>query len=201
MNSKKLLEFAKKRRSYREFSQAPVDIEIIKDCIKIAATAPNGANKQPWHFVLVQSQNVKKELRALCEEVETNFYKSRITENWADDLSVLKTNSEKPFLEHAPYLIVVFKENYKVSKDGSKKPNYYVSESANIAIGFLISALHTMGLQSLTYTPAPITFLRSYFNRPEGETPVMILAVGKGDENFDLPPITKKSFEEIAEII
>ncbi len=201
MNSKELLEFAKKRRTYREFSQTPVDIEVIKDCIKIAATAPNGANKQPWHFVVVQSAEKKKELRALCEKVEADFYERHITQKWADDLSVLKTNSQKPFLEQAPYLIVVFKENYTKLLDGSKKPNYYVTESAGIAIGFLISALHKMGLQSLTYTPAPITFLRKYFNRPEGETPVMILAVGKGDENFELPPITKKSFEEIAEIV
>ncbi len=201
MNSKELLELAKKRRTYREFSQEPVDIEIIKDCIMIAATAPNGANKQPWHFVIVQSRHVKKELRALCEKVESEFYERRISDDWADDLSVLKTNSEKPFLEKAPYLIVVFKENYKILSDGKKNMNYYVTESTNIAIGFLISALHKMGLQSLTYTPAPMTFLRDYFNRPKGETPVMILAVGRGDPNYKLPPILKKNFEEIAEII
>ncbi len=201
MNSKELLEFAKKRRTYREFSQTPVDIEIIKDCIKIAATAPNGANKQPWHFVVVQSEIKKKELRVLCEQVEAEFYQRHITPKWADDLAVLKTNSKKPFLEQAPYLIVVFKENYKILPNGKKQPNYYVSESSGIAIGFLISALHKMGLQCLTYTPAPITFLRKYFNRPKGETPVMILAVGKGDANFKLPSITKKSFEEIAEIV
>ena len=179
--SKMLLEKSKKRRTYRQFLEEPVDIDIIKDCIMTAATAPSGADKQPWHFSIIIDPVMKEKIREESEKIEKEFYDSKITK--------------------APCLIVIFKEFYKENSDGTLDKNYYVNESIGISIGFLINALHNAGYASLTYTPAPMMFLRDLLKRPSGETPVMILVVGKPDPSYSLPLLTKKTFEEIAEII
>lgn len=201
LTSKKLLEESRQRRSYRQFSTEPVDMEVIKDCILTAGTAPSGANLQPWHFTVITDPEKKQEIRTACEQVEAEFYQNKISDGWRQDLEILKTNSEKPFLTQAPCLIAVFKEQYRVEPDGTLSPNYYVTESCCLAVGLLINALRNAGYVSLTYTPAPPTFLRRLLNRPENETPVMILVVGKKDPGYHLPPISRKSFEEIAEIL
>lgn len=199
--SKTLLEKSKKRCTYREFLEEPVDIEIIKDCIVTAATAPSGADKQPWHFSIVVDPAMKKKIREESEKIEKEFYESKITKEWQEDLNKLTLTWEKPFLTQAPCLIVIFKEFYKELENGIIDKNYYVNESIGISIGFLINALHNAGYASLTYTPAPIMFLRDLLKRPSGETPVMVLVVGKPDPNYSLPVLTKKTFDEIAEII
>lgn len=199
--SKTLLEKSKKRRTYREFLEEPVDIEIIKDCIMTAATAPSGADKQPWHFSIVVDPAMKKKIREESEKIEKEFYESKITKEWQEDLNKLILTWEKPFLTQAPCLIVIFKEFYKELENGIIDKNYYVNESIGISIGFLINALYNAGYASLTYTPAPVMFLRDLLKRPSGETPVMVLVVGKPDPNYSLPVLTKKTFDEIAEII
>ena len=199
--SKTLLEKSKKRRTYREFLEEPVDIEIIKDCIMTAATAPSGADKQPWHFSIVVDPAMKKKIREESEKIEKEFYELKITIEWQEDLNKLTLTWEKHFLTQAPCLIVIFKEFYKELENGIIDKNYYVNESIGISIGFLINALHNAGYASLTYTPAPVMFLRDLLKRPSGETPVMVLVVGKPDPNYSLPVLTKKTFDEIAEII
>ena len=201
LTSKELLEESRQRRSYRQFSTEPVDLEVIKDCVLTAGTAPSGANMQPWHFTIVTDPAKKAEIRTAAEQVEEEFYREKISDQWRDDLKVLKVNSEKPFLTQAPCLIVIFKELYRLGENGEKLPNYYVPESCSIAIGLLINALRNAGYVSLTYTPAPPMFLRDVVGRPENESPVMVLAVGKKDPDYVLPPIGRKSFEEIADII
>lgn len=201
LSSKELLFESKKRRSYREFLPQPVDIEVIKDCILTAGTAPSGADKQPWHFVVVTDSATKLALRNKCEEVEKTFYEEKISDKWQKDLNKLNVNYQKPFLTGAPCLIAIFKEMYAINDKGEKELNYYQTESASIAIGMLINALRNAGYSSLTYTPAPMTFLREFFCRPKGETPVMILAVGIADLSYNLPILKKKTLEEISTFI
>lgn len=141
MNAKKLLEESRKRRTYRKFLSEPLDMEVIKDCIRTAGTAPSGADKQPWHFSVVTDPDMKSRIRTEAEKVEKEFYENRISEEWRADLKKLSTNWEKPFLVEAPCLIVIFKEFYRILPDGTKDMNYYVNESAGIAVGFLINAL------------------------------------------------------------
>ena len=176
-------------------------METIKNCIMTAGTAPSGANKQPWKFIIITDQEMKNKIREKSEEIEKEFYNKKISSEWQDDLNKFKLNWEKQFLSEAPCLIVIFKEFYKELRNGELDKNYYVNESVGISIGFLINALHNSGYASLTYTPAPMLFLRDLLERPEGETPVMVLAVGKPSPNYELPKITKKSFDEIAKII
>lgn len=195
--SAKLLEESKWRRSYRKFLPGPLDLEVLRNCIKTAATAPSGANKQPWHFCLVTDQEWKDKIREEADKVEKAFYESKITDEWAADLEHLALSWQKPFLSEAPALIVIFKEYYKTLEDGTQDKNYYVSESADLAIGLLINALRNVGLQTLTYTPAPNDFLKKMFNRPDGERPVMVLVVGEPDPDYELPEITKKEYDEI----
>ena len=195
--TRQLLEESQQRRSYRKFLGEPVDLDVIRDCIRIAGTAPSGANKQPWHFCLVTNQEWKDRIRKESDETEKKFYESLITEAWASDLDVLNLSWEKPFLNEAPCLIVIFREFYKTLEDGTKDTNYYVMESAAIATGLLINALRNAGYASLTYTPAPTTFLKEMFDRPEGEQCEMVLVVGKPDPEYDLPDIDRKSYDEI----
>lgn len=198
--SRQLLEQARKRRTYRKFLKEAVDMDTIKDCILTAGTAPSGANKQPWHYCIVTDQEMKEKIRAKSEKIEKEFYEEKISSEWQADLDKFKLSYEKPFLTEAPCLIVIFKEYYKELENGELDKNYYVNESSGISIGFLINALHNAGYASLTYTPAPMMFLRDMLSRPDGEMPVMVLAVGKGSPDYKLPNIDKKAFEEIAEI-
>lgn len=191
----------KRRRTVREFSDRPVPRSIIEDCLRTAGTAPNGANRQPWHFVVVEDADVKKEIREAAEEEEKEFYKNRATEEWLDALEPIGTNAEKPFLETAPYLIAIFAQNYELKENGEQIHNYYVKESVGIATGMLITAIHRAGLTSLTHTPSPMGFLNEILDRPQNERPFLLLVVGYPAEDVKVPDLTKKSLEEIASFI
>lgn len=188
----------KKRRSVRAFSDRPVEREIIERCLLTAGRAPSGANQQPWKFVVVTNPELKRTIRLAAEEEEREFYAGGASEEWLDALKHLATDAEKPFLEQAPYLIVIFSENYGVDDQGNKIKHYYVRDSVGIATGMLITAIHNAGLASLTHTPSPMRFLNEILDRPKNETPTMILVVGYPEEGVTVPDIEKKSLEEIA---
>ena len=189
------------RRSVRQFSNRPVPREIIEDCLCAAGTAPNGANLQPWHFVVVSDPAVKQRIRLAAEEEERAFYARRASQEWLNALAPLGTNAEKPFLEIAPYLIVIFAQSHGVAPDGSTVKHYYVQESVGIAAGMLITAVHHAGLVSLTHTPSPMGFLNMILNRPQHERPFLVLVVGYPAEGVTVPEITKKPLEEIATFV
>ena len=191
----------KRRRTVRHFSDRPVPREVIEQCLLAAGTAPNGANIQPWHFVVVSDADIKKQIRDAAEEEEREFYSRRATPEWLEDLAPLGTDEHKPFLETAPYLIVVFAQNYRVMPDGRRRKNYYVQESVGIAIGMLVAAVHHAGLVSLTHTPSPMGFLNGMLGRPENEKPILILVVGYPAADAHVPDIRKKSLEEIATFV
>ena len=185
-----------RRRTVRQFSSRPVSREVIEDCLCVARSAPSGANKQPWHFVVVSDAEVKSKIRAAAEEEEQRFYQGRAPKEWLDALAPLGTDENKPYLETAPYLIVIFAQHYEVTTDGRKIKNYYVTESVGIATGMLISAVHMAGLVSLTHTPSPMGFLNQLLGRPVQEKPFLILVVGYPDGEACVPDISKKSSEE-----
>ncbi len=191
----------KRRRSVRQFSDRPVPKEIIENCLKAAGTAPNGANHQPWHFVVVSNLEAKKKIREAAEREEQEFYGGKAPQDWLDALAHLGTDEHKPYLETAPYLIVVFAQNYEIKPDGKQIKNYYVTESVGIALGFLIAALHHAGLACLTHTPSPMGFLRELLNRPTSERPYLILVVGYPAKDCKVPDIRKKPLDEIATFI
>jgi nitroreductase len=190
-----------RRRTVRQFSDRPVPHEIIQECLLAAGSAPNGANLQPWHFVVVTDPRVKHEIRIAAEQEEDEFYHRRAPQEWLDALSVIGTDEHKPFLETAPYLIVIFGKNHSILPDGRRVKNYYVNESVGIATGFLIAAIHTAGLVSLTHTPSPMGFLNSILHIPPDEKPFLILVAGYPAEDAQVPNIQKKSLEEIATFI
>jgi nitroreductase len=198
--SRSFLGHIHQRRTVREFSNKPVPIEIINNAVKAASSAPSGANKQPWHFVIVKDSIVKKEIRISAEKEEKEFYEHRAPDYWLEDLNQFGTDWHKPFLEIAPYLIVVFKQNYDLGKS-EKRKNYYVNESVGIASGFLLVALHNAGLVTLTHTPSPMGFLEKILNRPDNEKAVLLIPVGYPAEDAKVPDLKKKSFEEVATII
>ena len=198
--SRIFLDLMIQRRTVRDFSSKPVSIEIIKNAIKTASSAPSGANKQPWHFVIVKDPDVKKEIRMDAEKEEKEFYEHRAPDYWLEDLSQFGTDWHKPFLEIAPYLIVVFKQSYDLGSTGKRK-NYDVNESVGIAAGFLLTALHNAGLATLTHTPSPMGFLEKILNRPENEKAVLLIPVGYPAKDAKVPNLKKKSFQEVATII
>lgn len=188
----------RRRRTVRDFSDRPVPRAVIEDCLRAAGTAPNGANQQPWHFVVVQDPAVKERIRIAAEAEEREFYSGRAPKEWLDALAHLGTDEHKPFLEKAPCLIAIFAQRYGVGPDGTQVKNYYVTESVGIATGFLIAALHEAGLASLTHTPSPMGFLNELLDRPENERPFLLLVVGYPAEGAEVPEITKKPLGEIA---
>lgn len=190
-----------RRRTVRQFSGKPVPRKIIEECLITAGSAPNGANLQPWHFVLVGDPAVKHRIRLAAEEEERDFYQRRAPKEWLDALAPLGTDEHKPFLDIAPYLIAIFGKNHSDLPDGRKVKNYYVHESVGIATGFLIAALHTAGLVSLTHTPSPMGFLNTILNRPSDEKPFLLLVTGFPAKDAEVPVITKKPLEEIATFI
>ena len=190
-----------RRRSVRDFSERPVPHSIIENCIRSAATAPSGANMQPWFFVAVSDPTVKKQIRESAEAIEHEFYTKTDTQKWVKDLEPLGTHAKKPFLETAPYLIAVFAQRYGLLPDGKKQKHYYVTESVGIAAGLLVTAIHHAGLVSLTYTPSRMGFLNRILSRPKNEKPFLILVVGYPAKNADVPAITKKPLEEVATFI
>jgi iodotyrosine deiodinase len=173
-----------RRRTVRQFSSRPVPREVIDDCLCVARSAPRGVNKQPWHFVVVSDAKVKTKIRAAAEEEERRFYNGRAPKEWLEALAPLGTDENKPYLEVAPYLIVIFAQHYEVSTDGCKMKNYYVTESVGIATGMLLSAIHVAGLVALTHTPSPMGFLNQILGRPAQEKPFLILVVGHPDRGL-----------------
>ena len=190
-----------RRRTVRQFSDRPVPHEIIEQCVRAAATAPSGANLQPWHFVVVENQAVKRQIRIAAEQEELEFYNRRAPKEWLDALAPLGTDEHKPFLELAPYLIAVFVERYGLLPDGRRVKHYYAMESVGIATGILITAIHHVGLVSLTHTPSPMKFLNEILGRPQNETPFLLLVVGYPDEAAVVPDIEKKKPEEVCTLI
>lgn len=193
---KEFYEVMKKRRSIRNFSPEKFDIGLIELAIKTAGTAPSGANKQPWRFVIVESPEVKKEIRIAAEKEEKESYERRMPQSWLDDLAPLGTDWHKEFLEIAPYLIVVFKIDF-VKSDNELKKHYYVNESVGLATGMLLAALQNMGLSTLTHTPSPMNFLQKILDRPSNEKPYLLIPVGYPAEDAEVPDITKKQLPEI----
>ena len=199
--SKSFLSEISTRRTVREFSSKTFPIEIIENCIKSAGTAPSGANKQPWSFTIVKNKKVKAKIRIAAEKEEKEFYGHRATKEWLEDLNQFGTNWQKPFLETAPYLIIVFRQIYDVNESGSQRKNYYVNESVGIASGFLLAALHNAGLATLTHTPSPMNFLGKILDRPENEKAYLLIPVGYPSDNAEVPNIKKKPFSEISKKI
>ena len=198
--TKRSKEFAadmSKRRTVRHFSGRAVPRKIIGDCIKAAGSAPSGANKQPWHFVVVSDAELKKQIREAAETEEHEFYSRRAPQAWLDVLAPLGTDEKKPFLEVAPYLIVIFEQRYGVAADGRKTKHYYTQESVGLATGMLIAAIHNAGLVSLTHTPSPMGFLNDILGRPAHERPYLIVVVGYPTKDVAVPKIERKSLKEI----
>jgi iodotyrosine deiodinase len=185
-----------RRRTVRQFSSRPVPREVIEDCLCVARNAPSGANKQPWHFVVVSDAQLKCKIRAAAEEEEHRFYHGRAPKEWLEALAPLGTDEIKPYLETAPYLIVIFAQHYGLTAEGRKVKNYYVSESVGIAAGMLISAIHVAGLATLTHTPSPMGFLNQILGRPLQEKPFLVLVVGYPAPEACVPNISKKPLEE-----
>ncbi|NNE07135.1 MAG: nitroreductase family protein [Gemmatimonadetes bacterium] len=186
------------RRTVRDFSDRPVPRGVIEQCVRAAASAPNGANRQPWHFAIVSDPAIKAQIREAAEDEEHAFYGGRAPAEWLDALAPFGTDEQKPFLETAPYLIAIFSESYEPDGKGGRIKNYYVNESVGIASGFLIAALHDAGLATLTHTPSPMKFLNAILGRPAHERPFLLLVVGHPADDARVPRITKKPLGEIA---
>ena len=188
------------RRSVREFSNRPVPREVVELALRTAASAPSGANQQPWFFAAVSDPAIKRKNRLAAEE-ERRFYSGRAPGEWLAALDHLGTDPEKPFLETAPWLIAVFAQAYGLDENGKRTKHYYVQESVGIATGFLIAALHSAGLATLTHTPSPMNFLRELLGRPANERPVMLIVTGYPAEGAQVPMITKKDFDQVARFV
>jgi iodotyrosine deiodinase len=195
-HSRSFLELMKKRRTVREFSDESVPENVIRNCIEAAGTAPSGAHMQPWHFVVVRDPQIKKQIRLAAEKEERINYEMRYSDEMKKDIEKLETNFEKPFLEHAPVLIAVFKESYRIENNIRRK-NYYVNESVGIATGLLITALHYAGLVCLPHTPSPMRFLNEILKRPGNESPTIILPVGFPAEGTRVPDLNRKPLSQI----
>ncbi|QFT53303.1 nitroreductase family protein [Microbulbifer sp. THAF38] len=191
----------RRRRSVREFSEKPVPREVIEDAVRAAGSAPSGANRQPWHFVVVENTEIKRRIRLAAEEEEREFYQRRASEEWLNALEPLGTDAHKPFLETAPYLIAIFLKKFSNAENGERLKNYYTAESVGIATGMLIAALHNAGVATLTHTPSPMKFLNEILGRPVQEKPYMILVAGLPAEGAQVPAIGRKPLDEIVDFI
>ena len=198
--SKRFLEMIKSRRTVRDFSEKNIPVGVIENAVRTAASAPSGANKEPWHFVIVKDPALKKKIRVAAEKEEKEFYEHRAPDSWLEDLNQFKTDWHKPFLEVAPALIVVFRQSYR-DFGSTRKKNYYVSESVGIASGFLLAALHNSGLVTLTHTPSPTGFLEEILKRPKNEKAFLLIPVGYPAENAKVPDLIKKPYNEIATVL
>ena len=198
--SKRFLEMIKSRRTVRDFSEKNIPEGIIENAVKVAATAPSGANKQPWHFVIVKDPAIKKKIRVAAEKEEKEFYEHRAPDSWLEDLNQFKTDWHKPFLEVAPALVVVFRQSYR-DLGSTRRKNYYVNESVGIACGFLLAALHNAGLVTLTHTPSPMGFLEEILKRPKNEQAFLLIPVGYPAENAKVPGLIKKPYNEVATVL
>lgn len=199
--SRAFLELMQTRRSIRHFSPEPPRWELIENALRTAGTAPSGANQQPWSFVVVADPGVKAEIRAAAEHEERLLYEERASAEYLDAIEPIGTDPVKPHVTDAPYLIVVFEQPYGFNEDGTKRKHYYVRESVGIAVGLLLASLHAAGLATLTHSPAPMGFLTRILGRPENERPFILIPVGYPAEGAEVPTLTKKPLEEIAERI
>jgi nitroreductase len=187
------------RRTVRDISNNPVPAEVIENIIKTASTAPSGAHKQPWTFCVVSNPDMKRKIRIAAEQEERESYENRMTDEWLKDLEPIGTDWRKPFLETAPYLIIVFKRNYEIENNNHKHQNYYAVESCGIACGFLLAAIHHAGLVALTHTPSPMNFLSQILNRPENEKPFLLIPVGYAAAECWVPDLKRKRLDEMSE--
>lgn len=201
--SSAFFEHMKSRHSIRKFSNKPVPKSVIENAIKTAGRAPNGANHQPWHFCAISSAQVKQQIREQAEQHEQRFYNGSAGDEWLDALKPLGTNAQKPYLEIAPWLIAIFSQKKGGLNEGDQKQNYYIHESVGIATGFLITALHTAGLATLTHTPKPMSFLSKICKRPDNERPYMLLVVGHPADDATIPEhaIQKKNLAQISSFL
>ena len=195
--SREFADEMQRRRSVRQFSNRPVPRSIIEACVETAGTAPSGAHQQPWHFVVVSDPDAKRAVRDAAETAEAEFYATAPAE-WLAALAPLGTDAHKPYLEAAPYLIVVFAERYTVTEGGARRPNYYVMESVGIATGLLLAALHHAGLATLTHTPNPMGFLSQLLGRPSNERAVMLVVAGYPAADVRVPNLKRKPLSAIA---
>jgi iodotyrosine deiodinase len=197
--SREYYAYMDRRRSLRQFSDKPVPREVIEHLVMTAASAPSGAHKQPWTFCVVSDPALKRRIREAAEKEEYENYHGRMSDEWLEDLRALGTDWEKPFLEVAPYLIVVFKKAYDLDAAGRRHKNYYVNESVGLAAGFLLTAIHHAGLVALTHTPSPMNFLQRILERPENERPFLLIPVGYPAKDAIVPNIARKAKEEVLE--
>jgi nitroreductase len=188
-----------RRRSVRDFSDRPVPRELIERAIQTAGTAPSGAHRQPWRFVAVDDPQIKREIREAAEAEERESYENRMSDEWLEALAPIGTDWQKPFLETAPWLVVCFAERYEVKENGEKVKNYYVQESCGIACGLFITALHYMGLATLTHTPSPMRFLNDILKRPSNERPYILFPVGYPAEAATVPDLDRKPIDDIVQ--
>ena len=195
--SQSYFEWMNQRRTIRDISNRPVPKQVIEKLVMTASSAPSGAHKQPWTFCLVSDTKIKSKIRVAAEKEEYQSYNSRMSQEWLDDLKAFGTDWHKPFLEQAPWLIIVFKKVYDLD-NGKKRTNYYVNESVGIACGLLIAAIHQAGLVALTHTPSPMNFLSEVLKRPENERPFLLVPVGYPDEEAYVPDLKRKPLEEVA---
>lgn len=195
--AKSFYEWLDSRRTVRDISDKPVSKSLIEHLIMAGSTAPSGAHKQPWTFCAISNPEIKKAIREAAEKEEYDSYNGRMSERWIKDLEPIGTDWNKPFLEEAPWLIIVFKRVYEIV-DGEKSNNYYVNESVGIACGMVISAIHKAGLVTLTHTPSPMNFLTKILNRPDNERPYLLLPVGYPKDEVYVPDLERKSLKEVA---
>jgi len=195
--SKEFYNTMKGRRSIRHFSDKKVPKAVIESIIKTAGTAPSGAHKQPWTFCIIENPEIKKQIRIAVEKEEEKSYNERMSATWLIDLKPMGTNASKPFIETAPYLIIVFKRMFDYNDTGEKTQNYYVNESVGIACGMLISAIQNAGLSTLTHTPSPMRFLEKILKRPDNERAYLLMPVGFPVADCYVPDLKRKSFEKI----
>jgi iodotyrosine deiodinase len=195
--SLRFFEWLDKRRTVRDFTADPIPEGVIENIIRTASTAPSGAHKQPWTFCIVRNPELKKKIREAAEKEEYESYTNRMPQDWLDDLAPIGTDWNKPFLETAPALIIVFKRSYEFA-NGRKKNNYYVTESVGLACGLLLAAIHHAGLVALTHTPSPMNFLSELLERPENEKPFLLIPVGYAAPDATVPDLTRKSLESLA---
>jgi len=197
MTSELLNALMQGRRSVRKFSDKPIPAEVIHNLVSIAASAPSGANKQPWTFCVISNDDIKAKIREAAEKEEFVNYHGRMSDEWLQDLKKFGTDWHKTFITTAPYIVVVFKKTYDLEADGSKGKNYYVNESVGIACGFLLSAIHQLGLVSLTHTPSPMNFLAELLNRPSNEKAFLLIPIGYAADDAMVPDIERKPIEEV----
>lgn len=196
--SSNFLHWMQERRTVRDFADKPLPRQVVEQLLLTASTAPSGAHKQPWTFCVVSDPSLKKQIREAAEKEEKESYENRMSEEWKKDLAPLQTDWQKPFLEIAPHLIVVFSRSYELEDNGHKHQNYYVKESCGIACGFLLAAIHHAGLVALTHTPSPMNFLLKLLKRPVNEKPYLLIPIGYPSPNCLVPLLKRKNIEEIS---